>query len=210
MLLKENMKILMIGDSVTDCNRRSETTAFLGDAYPHLVASELYLNYPDLNVEVTNMGISGDTSRMLLDRWDKDVLNHSVDVLTILIGINDVWRHYDSTNRAVWVSKDEYIKNMTYMIESMINRTKKIIILSPFFLETDTTQPMKAQADEYIQALRDLVKKYDVIFVDLQKEFEKLMEKFTYNQLTFKTDKIHPTMFGQYVIASKILKALKS
>jgi lysophospholipase L1-like esterase len=69
---------------------------------------------------------------------------------------------------------------------------------------------MKAQADEYIQALRDLVKKYDVIFIDLQKEFEKLMEKFTYNQLTFKTDKIHPTMFGQYVIASKILKALKS
>jgi lysophospholipase L1-like esterase len=70
------------------------------------------------------------------------------------------------------------------------------------------SKPMKAQAHDYIVALRALVKEYDVLFIDLQKEFEKLMKKYTYDQLTFKTDKIHPTMFGQYVIATLIYDTL--
>lgn len=208
MLIEKNQKILMIGDSVTDCNRREENTAYLGDSYPHLVASELYLKYPNLNIKVINKGISGDTSKMLIDRWRTDVLDINPEILTILIGINDVWRHYDCPDPSKRVSKDDYIKNMRIMIESMINVTKKIIILSPFYLEDDMSKPMKAQANEYIDALRQLVKEYDVIFIDLQKEFEKLMEKYTFNQLTFKSDKIHPTLFGQYVISKLILDVL--
>jgi hypothetical protein len=55
MLLEENMKILMIGDSVTDCNRRSETTAYLGDAYPHLVASKLPFLVPAIQHSASGM-----------------------------------------------------------------------------------------------------------------------------------------------------------
>lgn len=208
MLLSKNQTILMIGDSVTDCNRRDENTAFLGNSYPHLVASELYLAYPDMNIKVLNKGISGDTSKMLIDRWQEDVLDNKPDILTILIGINDVWRHYDCPDPSKRVSKADYIKNMRYMIESLIHTAKKIIVLSPFYLENDMSKPMKAQATEYIDALRVLAKEYDVVFVDLQKEFEKLMKKYSAEQLSFKSDKIHPTMFGQYVIAKSILNVL--
>ncbi len=208
MLLEKNQKILMIGDSVTDCNRREENTAFLGDSYPHLVASELYLKYPELNIKVINKGISGDTSKMLIDRWQEDVLDNNPDILTILIGINDVWRHYDCPDPSKRVSKADYIKNMRYMIESLIHTAKKIIVLSPFYLEEDMTKPMKAQASEYINALRKLVTEYDVVFIDLQAEFEKLMKKYSAEQLSFKSDKIHPTMFGQYIISKLILEEL--
>ncbi|HOF27358.1 MAG TPA: SGNH/GDSL hydrolase family protein [Clostridia bacterium] len=208
MLIKKNQKVLMIGDSVTDCNRRDQNSAYLGHAYPHIVASKFYLEHPDMDVEVINKGISGDTSKMLLDRWQVDVVDMKPDILTILIGINDVWRHYDTPDVTRRVSKEDYIKNMRFMIESMIDKTKKIIILSPFYLEENMSKPMKAQAHDYIVALRALVKEYDVLFIDLQKEFEKLMKKYTYDQLTFKTDKIHPTMFGQYVIATLIYDTL--
>ena len=208
MLLEKNQKILMIGDSVTDCNRREENTAFLGDSYPHLVASELYLKYPELNIKVINKGISGDTSKMLIDRWQEDVLDNNPDILTILIGINDVWRHYDCPDPSKRVSKADYIKNMRYMIESLIHTAKKIIVLSPFYLEEDMTKPMKAQASEYINALRKLVTEYDVVFIDLQAEFEKLMKKYSAEQLSFKSDKIHPTMFGQYIISKLIIEEL--
>lgn len=210
MLLKSNQKILMIGDSVTDCNRREESTAFLGNAYPHLVASKLYLKYPELNTVVINKGISGDTSSALVKRWQVDVLDHSPDILTILIGINDVWRFYDGSDVSKQVSLKQYISNVKYMIESTIKSTKRVIILSPFYLEEDLSIPMKAQAQEYIEALRTLAKDYDVVFVDLQKAFENLMKKYSYNQLTNISDKIHPTMFGQCVIAEEILSILET
>lgn len=209
MLLRKNQQIVIIGDSVTDCNRRDENTAFLGTAYPHILAAGIYLKYPDLDVKIVNTGISGDTSKALVARWQADVLDKRPDVLVILIGINDVWRYYGCGPEADKVSCQDYIQNVKYMIESVISKTERIIILSPFYLEQDMTNPMRIQTDQYIDALKALIREYDVTFVDLNKRFACLMKKYTYDQLSFKSDKVHPTTFGQVVIADEILKVLE-
>ncbi|MFP3394430.1 GDSL-type esterase/lipase family protein, partial [Brevibacillus sp. SIMBA_076] len=45
--------------------------------------------------QVVNVGISGNRAVDLEARWDDDVEPTSPDVLTIYIGVNDMWRRYD-------------------------------------------------------------------------------------------------------------------
>ena len=52
--------------------------------------------YPEVYLRVTNSGVSGNTSRDLLQRFDSDVVALNPDWVSICIGINDVWRQFDS------------------------------------------------------------------------------------------------------------------
>lgn len=203
MLLRNKEKILFIGDSVTDCGAREESTAFLGNSYVHLLASKFYIDHPDLDITFVNKGISGNTSRNLKERWQEAVLDENPDVLGILIGINDVWRHYngDPSNA---VSLEEYMENMKYLIESSIGKVKRIIILAPFHLGDPLNDPIRQQTDEYVKALSQLVKNYDLDYINLHDIFQNYMKSFEYQQMSFKNDKIHPTLFGHYIIFNEI------
>ena len=84
------MRILFQGDSITDCLRSSyDSGAFVGSGYPCLIQADLCLNRTD--IEVLNCGISGNRVTNLLARWKKDCINLHPDVISILIGVNDVW-----------------------------------------------------------------------------------------------------------------------
>ena len=84
------MRILFQGDSITDCLRSSyDSGAFVGSGYPCLIQADLCLNRTD--IEVLNCGISGNRVTNLLTRWKKDCINLRPDVISILIGVNDVW-----------------------------------------------------------------------------------------------------------------------
>lgn len=67
----------------------------VGKGYVALVDALLATAYPELSIRVTNMGIGGNTVRDLKARWQTDVIDLQPDWLTIMIGINDVWRQFD-------------------------------------------------------------------------------------------------------------------
>ena len=99
MKLSPRSRLVMIGDSVTDCDRarpvgEGEPEA-LGHGYVAEIAALLMAVYPARSIRVTNMGIGGNTVRDLAARWDTDVLALKSDWLSVMIGINDVWRHFD-------------------------------------------------------------------------------------------------------------------
>ena len=85
-------KIVLIGDSITDCGRRNEPFAPYGAGYVKFVRALLLARYPELGLEVVNRGIGGNTVRDLARRWDEDVIAEQPDWLSVKIGINDVWR----------------------------------------------------------------------------------------------------------------------
>ncbi|MBO7153528.1 MAG: hypothetical protein J6W67_06955 [Lentisphaeria bacterium] len=103
MKLKAGQRLLFIGDSVTDRGRRRDTDTSpseglfepLGTGYPHVVSGLLNAVYPDTLIRITNVGNSGNNVRHLRDRWQRDVLDLKPDWLSIMIGINDVWRQFD-------------------------------------------------------------------------------------------------------------------
>src|SRR3954452_17883523 len=96
--IQPNSKLLMIGDSITDCERARPVGeglfAALGKGYVSLVDALLGATYPEREIRVVNMGSSGNTVRDLKSRWRTDVLDLRPDWLSMMIGINDVWRQF--------------------------------------------------------------------------------------------------------------------
>ena len=107
MRLQTGCRLLFVGDSVTDCGRLRPIGAgshpALGDGYVSQVDTALRALRPDPAIEVTNMGVSGDMIRDLAGRWERDVLEVGADWLSVMIGINDVWRQFDAVRSATAV-----------------------------------------------------------------------------------------------------------
>lgn len=60
--------------------------------------------YPERNIRVVNMGINGNTSLDLKARFESDALALKPDWLSIMVGVNDVWRQFDSpASPELWV-----------------------------------------------------------------------------------------------------------
>lgn len=122
-MIFENMdRIIFAGDSVTDMGSAQPVGEGLfdnmGHGYPRVIESLVTATYPELSIRFTNSGISGNTSKDLLARYERDVLSLNPQWVSICIGINDVWRQFDSpalTDQAV--DPVEYEENLRTMIE---------------------------------------------------------------------------------------------
>lgn len=212
MLLKRNDTIIFYGDSVTDCGRNKENGEGVlwydddwGKGYVAFINAKFNLYYHDLHIRVINKGISGNTSGDLVKRLEKDVLSNQPQWVSICIGINDVWRHFDSNNPNR-VSLNQFRDNMIYMIENIFVVTKNIILVTPYLVESKGQSPMRKMMDDYGNVVKELAKQYDLFFVDLQEAFdEKLWNR---DSSTLSLDRIHPTMAGHMLIADSILEVL--
>ena len=100
MLFENNDRIVFAGDSVTDMGSVNPVGEGLfdnlGHGYVRMFENFLTACYPQMNIRITNSGISGNTSRDLLMRYERDVIALKPDWVSILIGINDVWRQFDT------------------------------------------------------------------------------------------------------------------
>jgi len=102
--------LLFTGDSITDCGRPRPFSAWedeLGNGYVSQVATLLAAHRPEITLRVINTGSSGNRVTDLADRWEEDVLNFQPDWVSVMIGINDVWRHFDRPFMTQ-VSPDQY------------------------------------------------------------------------------------------------------
>ena len=94
--LQPHDRILLTGDSVTDWGRDRSDPTSLGHGYAGIVAALAGARRPELGLTFLNRGVGGDTSAMLRARWEQDAVALAPTVVSILIGINDTWRRYDS------------------------------------------------------------------------------------------------------------------
>lgn len=160
MIFQNYDRIVFAGDSVTDMGSAQPVGEGLGDnlgrSYVRVVENMLAVAHPELCIRVTNSGISGNTSRDLLARFDRDVVSLKPDWVSICIGINDVWRQFDVPAIVnVQVFPDEYEKNLRAMIESIKDNVKGIFILSPYYIEPNREDPMRKRMDEYVGDLQE-------------------------------------------------------
>ena len=133
MLFEKGQTILFIGDSISDYERSRPVGEGLfnawGRSYVADVGSLLGCMYPELQLRITNMGISGNQARDLERRWETDVMERKPDWVSVLIGINDVWRQFDTPAMLDYaVSTEDYEKNMRAMIESAQKVAKGVIV----------------------------------------------------------------------------------
>ena len=99
--LKPGITLLFQGDSITDAGRSREdadkpnSQPALGNGYAWLAASQLLVDRPNDGIKIFNRGISGNKVPNLDERWQADCIDLKPNVLSILIGVNDIWRTFD-------------------------------------------------------------------------------------------------------------------
>lgn len=204
MIIAQNEKILFTGDSITDYGRdRNDFFSLAG--YSKLINGYIQMFYPEFNITAINRGISGDTSKMLYERIEKDLIETTPTVVSILIGINDVWRRYDSNSP---VSIQEFSENYRKILLSVKKYTSKIIILEPFLLSSDVNKnKFREDLDPKINIIRELANEFKTEYLPLDGIFAKLsIEK---DCKIYSEDGVHPTYKGHSIIALEWLKQAK-
>lgn len=200
------IKFLFQGDSITDADRNRDNENNYGLGYPNLVASELMCKYPG-EYEFINKGVSGDRIVDLYARIKQDIINLKPDMMSILIGVNDVWHELNDKN-GVAAPKFETIYSM--LIEEVKEALPdiKIFILEPFVLKGSGTEryfdKFLADVKLHSQAAKNVAEKYDLVFIPLQEKFDeasKLMPP-TY----WAADGVHPTAAGHGLIKEELIK----
>ncbi len=209
MLIQPNSKLLFIGDSITDCGRARPIGEGdgLGDGYVSLVNAALGSSAPPHGIRVLNTGISGNTVRDLDARWQRDALDLKPDWLSVMIGINDVWRQFDSPlEMEKHVSLEEYSTLLDKLIGAARPQLKGLILMTPYFIEPDRSDAMRSMMDQYGAAARGLAEKHQAVFVDTQSAFDAVLRSTPPASLA--ADRVHPNLTGHMILARAFLRAV--
>jgi lysophospholipase L1-like esterase len=196
------MKILFLGDSITDMGRdRGDDNVWKGNGYVFYVAGDIKREDP--SIEVINRGISGDRIVDLYARIKRDVWNLKPDVLSILIGVNDVWHEINDKNG---VELDRFIKVYEMLISDTLKVLPqvKIVLCEPFVLKGTATEEKYErflQVKEYAKAVKVLAEKYSLEFLPLQGAFDKASAKTCSKDYLY--DGVHPDIAGARLIADE-------
>jgi acyl-CoA thioesterase-1 len=202
MSLQQNDHIVFFGDSITDCGRNrdaqpGEHTGW-GGGYVYQIAAALSAELPDYELKFTNKGISGNRIYDLEARLDQDVLSHDPDVVSILIGINDVWRRYDSGKES---ELSEFVASYRRVLEKIEEQGAQIVILEPFLLPVpEDRKAWREDLDPKINAIRELAREFEAILIPLDGIFAAASCKR--ESAFWAADGVHPSPAGHALIAN--------
>jgi acyl-CoA thioesterase I len=196
--MADTITALFTGDSITDMCRRTDPSGHLGAGYVRPVAEIAAASTP--GVRVVNTGISGDRTTDLIDRWDADVIAHRPDILTILIGANDMWRRYDANTP---MSAEQFSVNYATLLDAARDRLelRELVIMEPFLVPMTPEQlPWPAEDLDAKRAVaREIAARYDAIFIPLNDLFT--ARAATDGAGSVIDDGVHPSAGGHELIA---------
>ncbi len=187
LILKENRKIVFLGNSITEF-------------WPQ------HTNFFSLNKSYINKGISGQTTIQMLKRFQTDVINQNPYSLIILAGINDIAQNTGP------ITIQEIANNIIKMSELATEKKINVIICSVLpankFLWNLSINPTYK-----VIYLNSLLKKYckenNIVFVDYYSEMTDWGGGLKTPQYTSKYDLVHPNKKGYEKMEEILLNSLK-
>jgi acyl-CoA thioesterase I len=200
--------IVFIGDSITDCDRRTDPLG-LGGGYVDMIARAL--RHRGDTSTIVNTGISGDRVEHLQARWQQDALDHRPTVLSIYIGVND-------TLVAFFQGRPTPPELFEQRYVDILERTAaagmpKLVIVDPFYVPaTQDKAPWfegNAFAREDLDSKRPIVRalatRYGAAFVPLQDVMDAAVAER--GPAVIAPDGVHPSSHGDRLIARRWLEA---
>ncbi|MFF4878791.1 SGNH/GDSL hydrolase family protein [Micromonospora sp. NPDC000668] len=205
MILRTGQRVVFIGDSITDCGRQGAAAPY-GEGYVSLVRALVSARHPELELEWVNRGVSGDTVRHLAARWADDAIAERPDWLSVMIGINDIWRRYgDRPDEAVPI--DEYERTLRDLLRRAVDATGcRLILGDPFLIEADRSEPQRADTDRYAAVVAALAAEFNAVHVPTQAAFDRVLAISPAKR--WADDRVHPHLPGHAVLADAFLTAL--
>lgn len=208
MKLEDGQVLMFTGDSITDCDRGRPIGEGqgLGSGYVAIVDQLLAALHPQKLIRVLNTGVSGERVTSLKQRWQRDVLDIAPNWLSIMIGINDVWRHFDNLEPDQ-VDIDLYESTYRDILDWVRPTLDGLVLMTPFVHETNRQEPMRAMLDDYGAVVKRLAPEYDAILVDVQGAFDDTMQYRAAQSLS--DDRVHPNPTGHMIIAHAFARAIE-
>ena len=198
--------VMFTGDSITDCDRArpiGDGFGKMGSSYVSRIFIDTWADFPEHNIHYLNSAISGNTTKMLLDRYDTDILAYNPDYVFIMLGVNDAWRHFDGSKfTQTLISPKQSGENVEKMITKTIAAGATPVIISPYFLDNNREDPMRKMVDEINDEYKALAEKYNIGYIDVQTVFDEYLKKSSSYILS--GDRVHTKSVGISIIARTI------
>ena len=203
----KNIRLVFQGDSITDAGRDRRNYHDLGNGYPKYAAEFIRSENPDTSFEFINFGISGNRTCELFDRLYNDGIAFQPDVISFLIGINDVWHRYGPSRIATTDAQLEL--NYREILKRVKSETNaKIIILSPYVLDAEATAYMKEDLKTVLPIVRKLAEEYADAYIPLDELFDEAI-KTQPRALYYSDDGVHPNENGAKFIGEHYARTIK-
>ncbi|MER5987586.1 SGNH/GDSL hydrolase family protein [Streptomyces sp. NPDC001787] len=213
--VRPGITVMFTGDSITDCQRLASEDG-LGFGYPLRVAGEWGLRHPERPVTWLNTGIGGNKVMDLEARWQADVLDARPDVVSILVGVNDMgWHSLDPEGHVI--PAEEFEAGYDRLLAPLAGTGTELILIEPFLLPIHGTveagaalvgeeerKQWRADLDPKIRAVRRLAREYGAHLLAADGMFAELAA--TTGPEYWSTDGVHPTPAGHAALAAAWLR----
>lgn len=165
------------------------------NAYPHLWHKALKERFPHAVINVIVSAVGGEDSFSGARRFEKDVLNHCPDLITIDYGLNDQRLSGDTVRRA-------WIEMITMALDNKVN----VLLLTPSMDIAALKANKRCDVlEERTQIIRELAEEYSVGLVDSYKAFQNILGRGVElcNLLSWSN---HPNRIGHGIITMELMK----
>lgn len=199
-------RIVFIGDSITDSERLRDFPPY-GNGYMSLVRAFVNASHPELGLTWFNTGISGNTVRDLEQRWSQDAVGLKPDWLSVMIGINDIWRAFEGRGDEA-VPLGEYEETLRRLLKRAVEETGcRLILAEPYLIEADQAEPQLVETRRYCEVVAGLAADFGALHVKSQEAYDRVLTST--NSLEWAHDRIHPNLPGHAVLAQAYLDVLE-
>lgn len=191
-----HIKLLFQGDSITDAGRSFDDPRQLGGGYVKYAAENLRQAYPQVEFDFINLGISGNQTKDLVARLDKEFVEVQPDVVSILIGINDVWHHAGDRS---WIPDEDFEQRYRTVLQALKEQTNaRIMMMEPFLIPVEDKLYFREDLYKKIEIIRKLAREYADVYLPTD---GLLAAAYIGDEpTTFAADGVHPTQKGAQFI----------
>jgi lysophospholipase L1-like esterase len=208
-LLKGVHRIVTMGDSITQGGGGPT-------GYVTLMTNWLRALYPEQNIEVINAGISGHKATDMQERFQRDVIDKKPDLVTISVGVNDVWHGFYDNHPLGDGPRGVPVPLYTEKVQAMIDASKaigaKVVLLTPTLIHERLDSAENQKLAGHIAAMKELAKKNGCTFVDLNAAFRRAIASYQkeagVGTLLLTTDGVHMNVAGNRMMAWTAIRGM--
>ena len=203
-LTMERERIVFIGDSITEWGKADDTLE-IGDNYVRMIRDH-YATCEGYLPEIINKGIGGNRITDLKARWEEDVIALNPDVVSISIGINDVWRQLDCPDMEQ-VTPEIFEALYHELIKDTQAKTNaNIILMEPTLIEEDRHSKGNTLLKPYVEIVRQMSETYHLPLVKTHEAFLNYIDQVIDLPLTI--DGVHTTSTGDTLMSKTWIKTI--
>ena len=202
--MSKKITLVFQGDSITDAGRDKRNYHHMGNGYPKYAAELIAEANPDTEFEFINFGISGNRTDQLFDRIYPDGIAFQPDIISFLIGINDIWHRKNN----IFTTDEQIETNYRAILKLVREKTNaKIIMMAPYVLDAASNCYLADDLKAVLPVIRKLASEFADVYIPLDELFDEAM-KTQPEPLYYSGDGVHPNANGAQFIAKHYAEAV--